>query len=132
MINREWHELLLRSMNEELSAEEATELNEALTTSEALRLEKAKLLQMQTLLELNLAEEDASFVDRVMDKLQTQKQLDVGGTILQLFPKVAAACLLVFAVTLISIYLMEGSLSMESIIGLQDLSVEDTITLVDY
>ena len=100
MINKEWHELLLRSMNEELTAEESEVLDQALANSEALQLEKARLLRMQILFDVDLVEKDPGFADQVMNKLQPQRQVDVGGTIRQLFPKVAAACLLVFAVTL--------------------------------
>lgn len=78
------------------------------------------------------ADKDPKFADRVMYQLQQTKKSEFSASIIALFPKVAAACVLLLLCSLLGIYFTEGSLSTEAIIGFQDLAPEDAYALIDF
>ncbi|MCO6491829.1 MAG: hypothetical protein J5I98_25665 [Phaeodactylibacter sp.] len=123
------NELLLRSFDQELSGEERTRLEAALAGSEALRREKSQLEALRQMLGGLRAEPTAGFADEVLGKLNTSP---VEATLLSILPPAAAACLIVLLLTLIGIYLAEGSLSTEAIIGVNNLAPEDAYTYLEY
>ncbi len=118
-------ELLLRSFEEELSGEEKSRLEAALETSAELRREKQQLEKLRQMLGALQAGPDESFVDVVMEKVNASP---VGATLLSLLPRAAAACLIIILLTLIGIYLAEGSLTTDAIIGVSNLAPEDAYT----
>ena len=121
-------ELLIRSFDQELSAEERAALESALARSETWRQEKRQLEKLRSLLGGLQATPAPDFPDRVMDKLSTTS---LEASLLSILPRAAAACLLAVLLTLIGIYLVEGSLSTEAIIGLSGLSPEDAFTYLE-
>lgn len=123
------NELLLRSFDEELSPEERAGLDAALADSEALRLEKQQLEKLRNLLGGLQAEVDRTFAGKVMSKVSISP---VEATLLSLLPRAAAACLIILLLTLIGIYLAEGSLSTDAIIGVSNLAPEDAYTYLEY
>ncbi len=68
-------------------------------------------------------EPDAAFGRRVRNRLQQQQSLS--GRIVELFPRVVAACLVLFLLSIVATYLSSGTLTSETIIGIQDLTIED-------
>lgn len=122
-------QLLLRSLEESLSAEEQAELLAALAGSENLRREQQQLGKMRSLL-ANLQPPTApDFPDRLMIQLRERQQ---ESRIITWVTRVAAACLLIVALALLNLYWTEGSLDTDTILGLESLSPNDALTLMDY
>ena len=124
-------ELLTRSLDEELSAEERMRLETALATHGWLRQEQQKLLQMRALFAQWQPKSNPDFADRVMQVVNQEKERESGALFVRLFPRVAVACALFFALGLGAFYLSEGSLSTDALIGLDDWSVEDVYSMTD-
>jgi|GEM_PF-1370051 len=124
-------ELLLRSLDETLSPGELEQLTEALRQSDRLRQEKATLLKMRQQLAEWQPAEDTGFSARVMQQLGKQAEEDLSAVIVRLFPRVAAACVVVLFLALGGIYYTEGNLMVENIIGVNEMLMEDAIILVD-
>jgi anti-sigma factor RsiW len=122
--------LLLRSMTEELPPEEAAQLEAALSASETLRQEQRALLQTKMALQSALPPADPAFVDRVMIRLD-RKRKDI-ALVVQLFPRVAAACAIVLVALTLFLYFEAGSLSADALVGLEDLSIDDAVALTEY
>ena len=122
-------ELLLRSFEQELSDEEQSRLDAALTGSEELRREQQQLEKVRHLLGSLQIAPDNGFVDSVIEQLNTSP---VEATLLSILPRAVAACLIVLLLTLIGIYLAEGSLSTDAIIGVNNLVPEDAYSYLEY
>ncbi|MBX2874529.1 MAG: hypothetical protein KTR30_20575 [Saprospiraceae bacterium] len=124
-------DLLIRSMDTELTKGDALELEQALLNSEALRGEKARLIALREQLEDWTAPEDPTFAERVLTQLGKQAEEDLSAVIIRLFPRVAAACVLILGVALGTIYVTEGSLMLDTIIGVNEVLLEDAVLLVE-
>lgn len=124
-------DLLIRSFDSELSADEAARLANALHTSEELQEEKARLLAMRERMKDWKAPADPQFSTSVLAKITQQAEDNFSGVIIRIFPRVAAACFLVLGVALGVIYATEGSLVMETIIGVNEVVLEDAVLLVE-
>lgn len=122
-------ELLLRSFDQELPAGETARLKAALAGSEELRREKRQLEKLRAALRSLQAGANEGFADGVMARL---KASPVEATLLALLPRVAAGCLIFILLALIGIYLAEGSLSADAIIGVSNLAPEDAYTYLEY
>ncbi|MCB0561485.1 MAG: hypothetical protein H6573_09415 [Lewinellaceae bacterium] len=122
-------ELLLRSFEQQLSAEERGRLDAALAGSEELRREQQQLEKVRHWLGSLQATPKNGFVDGVMKELNTSP---VEATLLSILPRAAAACLIVLLLTLIGIYMAEGSLSTDAIIGVNNLAPEDAYSYLEY
>lgn len=124
-------QLLIHSLDNELTPQEAQQLEQALSNSEALRQEKERLLEMRELIGTVKMEPDHTFVNKVMMRIEQAKDPVFSTVIINLFPKVAAACVLLFIVTLAGIYMTEGTLSTDAIIGIQDMTMEEALTITE-
>lgn len=131
-MNEKIIQLLLHSLDHELTEAEQLELGAALEASAELRAEQKALLEMRAALTNFSVEADPAFVDDLMQQLPSEKTVYISGSIRKLFPKVAAACVLVLLLSVLSIYFTEGNLSVEAIVGIQDLSPEDAYSYLDY
>lgn len=120
-MNNEMLNLLLHSLDNELSAAEQQQLKEALASSEDLRSEQEKLLRTRNLLQHIAPESDAEFASRVLNRLQTAT---FGTKVIQLFPRVAAACAVIFALTFGTLYANTDWIT-DKVVGLENLSPED-------
>lgn len=123
--------LLLHSFDNELTPEQATQLEAALANSPELREEKVRLLEMRALFSAAKMEADHTFVNRVMLRIEEVKSTSFSKVIVNLFPKVAAACVVFILATLIGIYVTEGTLSADAIMGIEDISVEEALTITE-
>ncbi len=129
-MKQDLHELLIRSLDGTLSPREQQQLDDALSASEKLRQQKAQLLQMRNLIATLRVKRDTSFAEGVMARLSQREDPSFLNGIVSLFPKLAAACLLIFVLSLLGIYTYQGSLSGEVIIGVEDLLPEDANSIV--
>lgn len=120
-------ELLLLSLDGELTHEQQAQLNAALSADAALRAEQAQLLQMRTLVAGLRVRRDKEFPGRVLERLGKEKKRSFLSDLVSLSPRVAAACILFMLATLFSIYLREGQLTPDVIIGVEHLTPEDAI-----
>lgn len=126
-------ELLLYSLDNELTKAEQEQLDTALANSAALRAERDALLEMRNALANFSVDEDATFTDDLMQRIQIEKRnVPIQSNIRKLFPRVAAACILLVLLSVVAIYMTEGNLSIEAIVGVQDLSPEDAYSYLDY
>ena len=125
-------DLLIRSFDEELSPDDAVMLEDALKQSSALRAEKQRLEQMRRAIAELQAPEDGQFAQRVMAKLREGRKKTLNSRLVSIFPKVAAACLLVFMLSLLAIYFSSGTLSIDAIIGVEELTPEDASIYLGY
>lgn len=124
-------ELLIQSLDVPLSAHEQQQLETALQQSAALRAEQARLIKLRTTLRDSQPEASPVFVDNLIAKLAKPKQPTLTAVMLSMYPQIAAACLIFMAVALSVIYASEGSLHLDAVVGLGDLSVSEAQTLVD-
>ena len=124
--------LLIRSLDDQLSDAEETQLEAALENSSDLRAEKQQLLELRVQMARLKVEADEAFTEEVMQALQKQKSNSFESVILNLFPKVAAACLVLLLASVLIIYFTEGNLSAEAIIGIQNLTPEDAYSYLEY
>lgn len=131
-MDKEVLNLLIYSLDNELSTEENIRLEKALASSEELRAEKERLLKMRVLMADLQQEPNPRFVSSVMEKIREAAEPVFTKVIIQMFPKVAAACVILVLAFFISIYVTEGTLSKDAIIGVQELSVDEALTLTEY
>lgn len=127
---------LIFSLDNDLSPEEQNLLDKALAESTALQAEKTKLLEMRALIENLEIPANPNFTDKVMAGLESssnRKGKNMEASILHLFPRVAAACILFIAVAFSVIYFSETDLPMDSLVGIDDVMPEEaTYVLLDY
>lgn len=131
-MKQEWLDLLIYSMDNSLTPEEQKTLDEALSLSEALRKEQEQLLAMRNLLSQNTPPASPIFVENVIAKLARPQQPKLTTIIVDLYPQIAAACVLFIAVALSAIYVSEGSLTYDALVGVNELNFGDANTLIDY
>lgn len=122
-------ELLLYSLDNELTPAERTRLDAALSASETLQQEQEELLYMRELVSDLRVKRDSQFADTVMNRLHGKEDSGFWSDIVSLSPKVAAACVAFVIVSLVGVYFWEGKLSPESIIGTEQLTPEDAFTI---
>jgi hypothetical protein len=131
-MKQEWLDLLIYSMDHPLTPEEQKTLDEALSLSDALKKEQEQLLAMRNLLLQNTPPASPIFVENVIAKLARPQQPKLTTIIVDLYPQIAAACVLFIAVALSAIYVSEGSLTYDALVGVNELSFGDANTLIDY
>lgn len=124
--------LLIFSLDNELSAEEQHQLDQALAEDTELRTEQDRLLMIREALSAHTVSADVAFADEVMQSLETANETGIEARILQLFPQVAAACIVLVLIAMLGIYFSEGNLSTEAIVGVQDLAPEDAYSYLEY
>lgn len=125
----EQYELLLRSLDQTLSAPEQKQLDQALAESNALQTAKMELIQVRSLLaQKPISRTPDGFSQGILQSIQRPKVIQLNSWM----PQIAAACFILLCTALISIYTMEGTLSTEALLGIQDLSPEEAYTLLTY
>ncbi len=130
-------EILLKSFDAKLTPQEQKLLDEALQNSAELRQEKRELEQMRNLLTGQEASFESGFADRVMDRLQTEK-VTSSKTIemYSIFKRVAMVGIAAIIALLITIYYIDGSLTLDAVLGISGYSPDgaelSVINLQDY
>ena len=126
--------LLVRSLDEALTDREKALLEEALREHEWLREEQKLLLAIRAQLATFQAPLNTNFTQDVLFQLESAKeQIESKTTIVYLFPKVAAACVIIMLAFFINLYLSQGYIDWDSLVGIQDVSPEEAYSyLVMY
>lgn len=122
--------LLLRSITEPLSEEEQKQLDAALAQSPALQKEQEQLKYTRNLVQDAAPPADPGFSKKVLQRLDKGRK-EV-ALVVRLFPRVAAACVLVIFALSLFLYFEAGSLSTDVLVGLEDLSIEEAVALTEY
>lgn len=123
-------DLLVRSFDNELTESEERRLEKALEVSAELRAEREALLRMRQVLKAFEPGVPQEFSEQVMQKISTLQRLreSFSAAMVELLPRVAAACILVLLIILVSIYWSEGSLTTDALVGISDVSPEEAVT----
>jgi len=127
-------ELLALSLDQTLTKEEQQKLDEAFAKYPELEKEKAELLALRSLLGKQKISSNPDFVNSVLEKTkptQLAKEKGFETIMTSLFPRVAAACVIVLLVSFLSIYFQEGSLSTETLLGLTEISPEEAFNILE-
>ena len=130
-------ELLYASFDRELTAAERKTLEEGLRDP-ALKAEEEELKKMRALLGSTSWAFGDGFTERVMGRLVREKEegkvvaMETGGQFFSLFRKIAAASIAAILILLFSIYMTSGSLSKETVLGVDSFSEENLISYLLY
>ncbi len=131
-MNEEMKELLAYSLDNSVSSAQQATLEEALAQSPDLRLEKEQLLQMRTLIGQLQMPSNELLVSAVMANLERkQDNKSSFALIIQLFPRVAAACVGFILLACTTIYFGGADWIPETIAGTSDLTIEEAYTLIN-
>lgn len=130
-IDQKTYDLLIRSLDEKLPEAQAKQLETALAGSAELRLEQQKLRKMRNLMGAFSVNTAPDFSEQLMAKLPRKSSAKI-ISLKRYATSIAAACVLLVLVSILSIYAWEGNLSTEALLGIQDLSPEDAYTILNY
>jgi hypothetical protein len=128
------YELLIFSLDNPLSEEEAARLEEALKNSEELRNKRKEFEKMRNQLSELGVSADPIFVDQVMEKVEeyyVQRKTNFSGIMISIFPRAVAACILVLLAVMIGLAITEGSLSPDIIVGMESMSPEEAYAIIE-
>ncbi len=114
-------EILLKSFDAELTPQERELLDEALQHSEELRKEKQEIEQMRTFFSGQDTSFESGFADRVMERLETPaKTIEMYS----IFKRVAITGIAAIIALLIAIYFIDGSLTLNAVLGISGYSAD--------
>jgi anti-sigma factor RsiW len=132
-MKKEWTNLLIKSFDQELSAIEKKELEQALANSAALRAEKEALLNTRQLFASFSPKADNDFATKVLNRIEKKKPVikkNLTFYLSHIYPKAVAACILILFSFIAFIYLSEGSLDSDALIGINDLSPDEAYSFL--
>lgn len=123
------YNLLVASFDRDLSDKEQAALNQGLETSEELRKEQAALQNIRKLTASHSPEFAPFFSGRVMHKIESlqkhPKEQVLTKWLSKMFPKVAVSGVAIILLFLASTYFMEGSFSLDTLLGISEVAAED-------
>ena len=130
-------EILLKSFDEELTPQEQKLLDEALQNSEALRQEKLEFEQMRKMLGSQESSFKSGFADRVMERLEEEPATPSKTVeMFSIFKRVAIVGIAAIIALLITIYYIDGSLTLDAVLGISGYSPDgaelSVLNLQDY
>lgn len=120
--------LLLASFDRELTSKEQATLDQGLTDFTELQTEKNDLEQLRAMVGEQTYAFKPFFAGRVMHKierLQHSREKGLSGWMVRIFPKVAMSGLAIIILLLASTYLIEGSFSLDTLLGISEVATED-------
>ena len=132
-MKKEERDLLIKSLDSELSASEDHILQKALNMSEELRNEREHILEMRDVLKSEAAKSFSSgFEDRVMAKIQSRQSEDFTVYLLRVFKPVAIAAILLIIITASLNVWSSEQISLDGVMAINDVSPEEAFNpLVD-
>ncbi len=139
--NNQSYQLLVRSFDDELSAEEQRILQAALKNSAELRQQKKELEETALLFkDTNIAPSIPFFTGKVMTKIEDLEARkgysfieEFALSLSNIFPKVALSSLSLVVLLTAGLYLTEGNLSANTLLGTSsDISSELLVSDYDY
>ena len=137
MIKKEIHNLLVRSLDEELSSSEKEKLEVCLTESSELREEKMELLEMRNIISSTQYSFNTGFQAKVMDRIAEEKEPlilrpEFNRSLFTVFKRVALTGVAAIIILFLSIYLSDDSFSFRSITGGDNYSDDNLISYLLY
>jgi anti-sigma factor RsiW len=132
-MKKEERDLLIKSLDSELSASEDHILQKALNMSEELRNEREQLLEMRDVLKTEGEKSFSSgFEDRVMAKVQSRQSENFTLYLLRVFKPVAIAAILLIIITASINVWNSDQISLDGVMAIRDVSPEEAFNpLVD-
>jgi len=132
-MNKKLKDLLIRSLDDELGSNERAELEEALVVSPELRQEKEQLLAMRMRIGGQQFAFQSGFSGRVMQQIgQISKgkvvMFDFTQGLAAAFKRIALSGAAAILMLLLYTYVKDGSLSVDSLLGLKELNSDNAIT----
>ena len=137
MINQGMYNLLVRSMNDQLTAEEEKQLQQALKGSSELRDEKIKFNNVRKLISSRNHSFSDGFHSRVMQAVSNEKKgkvisMDFTRSFTSMFNRIAVAGVAVIALLIISLYISHGSLNVNTFTGVEPVSQDNLVSVLLY
>ena len=137
MISQEMYDLLISSMNDQLTTEEDKQLQQALKGSSELREEKIKLNKVGELLSSRNYSFSDGFRNRVMQAVNDEKKgkvvsIDFTRSFNSMFNRIAVAGVAVIVLLVISLYISHGSLNVNTFTGVDPISEDNLISVLLY
>ena len=133
MTREKIQELMIYALDNELTTHEQSILQEGMIQFPSLSDELDSLKEIRQLLGKQKLAPSPTFVNQLMGHLDQAKVLTIASfetTMLHLFPKIAAACVILLLVTLLNTYIGEGSISTETLVGIIDLSPDEAFSVL--
>lgn len=127
-------ELLAYSLDNELTAAQQGRLEQALADSKDLQELQDELLAMRSLLQGHVPASNKNFIQNVLQQVplnDTVVPISTTTRILQLFPRVAAACIVLMSMTYVGLELGDTNWISDTVVGTQYLSAEDAYAYID-
>lgn len=121
-MNKETQKLLFKSMNGQLGPKESEQLAREMEKDPELQQEEKKMQRMQQLLAGQNYSFGYFFTEKVMNRINMEQQKALPGIMLA-FQRIALPGL-VAAIIIFLFAVMGGSLSLDSLMGLDNLSTE--------
>ena len=126
-------ELLIYSLDNAMTAEERKKLDAALEASAELRAERDQYLKMRKLICETPFTHSPDFTDNIMQKWALQKNKNnFGASVVQLFPRVAAAAVMILFVAWSAIYFSGENMTASSLIGIEEISPDEADILLEF
>ena len=119
-------QLLNRSFDEKLTDEEQQQLETALSNDPDLRKEKQEIEEVRALLSDFSPAFEEGFAKRVL--AATDQYIQNGDNLFYLFKRFAFGSAAAIAALLVSVYLTDGTISVDALLGLSDIN-SDSILL---
>lgn len=131
------YDLLIRSMNDQLTAEEDKQLQLALKVSAELREEQVKLGKVGKLFSSRNYSFSNGFRNRVMQAVSDEKKgkvisIDFTRTFTSMFNRIAISGVAVILLLVISLYISHGSLNVNTFTGVDPISEDNLISVLLY
>ena len=122
MVKKENYNLLLKSFDEDLDADQSAKLKEALGSSEELRVEQERILAIRNMIASRKASFKSGFKDRVLNRIRDENHPqvilpDFNQTFFSVFKKVALTGVAAIIILLFSIYYSSSRLGVDTIVG---------------
>ena len=137
MVKKEIHNLLIRSLDEELVPSEMERLERLLSESFELREEKRKLLEMRSLISSKQYSFSDDFQAKVMDRIAEESeplilQPEFNRSLFTVFKRVALTGVAAILILFLSIYLSNDSFTLETLTGGDSYSDDNLVSYLLY
>lgn len=122
MVKKENYNLLLRSFDEDLDADQSAKLKEALNSSKELQAEQERILAIRNMISSQKVSFKPGFRDRVLNRIREEShpqivRPDFNQTFFSVFKKVALTGVAAIIILLFSIYYSNSRLGVDTIVG---------------
>ncbi len=127
-------ELLIFSLDNEISEEEQLKLTHALEEDKWLQTQREKLLAMRAFLSEEYRATDRVFdlSGPILEAVEREKQMKFLHGFSSLYPVVAAACIVLFIAVFLHFTFSSDGLSVDTLVGLEDIEIEDAYTYLNF